>query len=451
MADKSAAESASMPIAAPEPEKDMEMEEKTRPISSHSSSDDDTKPKKTYKNGSWYNPLTWNPPPPPKERPISNEFSTNIISQSIFWWANGLLAVGYKRPLELQDLPRIAPERHNRPITERLEAEFQRRVEKGEKHPLMYALNWTFFAEFWFGGACQLLAIVLMTLSPLMLKYIIQYSSDAYYGDKTNSGQGVGLAVGVIVMQLTGAMSINQWAYRSLVVGGIARGSLISLIYAKSQVISARARAGGSGVTKASEEKVVDEKKKPKKKTKKLSKEEEAKKKDDEEEGWSNGRVSNLMSTDTSRINQAVEWSQLLVTTPIQVIIALIQLVINLGPSALPGFGLLLIMGPGMYFITRSLARRRGKTNKITDARISLTQELLGSIRFVKYFAWEKYFLDKLEVLRKKEIYQVQVLLSARSAVTAVAMVSLESRLRSTSQLIRCHRHFLSGQLSCRF
>ena len=43
----------------------------------------------------------------------------------------------------------------------------------------------------------------------------------------------------------------------------------------------------------------------------------------------------------------------------------------------------------------------------------------------MKYFAWEKYFLDKLEVLRKKEIYQVQVLLSARSAVTAVAMVSL--------------------------
>ena len=202
-----------------------------------------------------------------------------------------------------------------------------------------------------------------------------------------------------------------------------ARGSLISLIYAKSQVISARARAGGSGVTKASEEKEGDGERK--KKTKKLSKEEEAKKKDDEEEGWSNGRVSNLMSTDTSRINQAVEWSQLLVTTPIQVIIALIQLVINLGPSALPGFGLLLIMGPGMYFITRSLARRRGKTNKITDARISLTQELLGSIRFVKYFAWEKYFLDKLEVLRKKEIYQVQVLLSARSAVTAVAMVSL--------------------------
>jgi len=116
---------------------------------------------------------------------------------------------------------------------------------------------------------------------------------------------------------------------------------------------------------------------------------------------------------------------QFVLTTPIQIIIALIQLVINLGVSALPGFALLMICGPGLYFITRELAKRRSRTNKITDARVSLTQELLSSIRFVKYFAWEKYFLDKLALLRKKEIRQVQVLLGARSAVTAVAMVSI--------------------------
>jgi ATP-binding cassette subfamily C (CFTR/MRP) protein 1 len=424
MADKSATIEGGMPVAPPEPEKDIELEEKTRPVRSNSdsadsdnknSSDAKTKSKSKKSHTPWYNPLRWNPPPPPKERAVSREFKANVFSQFIFWWANDLLYVGYKRPLELQDLPRLAPERHNKPISERLDKEFRRRVAKGDKHPLLFALNTTFFNEFWFGGACQLLAIVLMTLSPLILKYIIQYSSDAYYGDHSNSGRGIGLAVGVIAMQLTGALAINQWAYRSLIVGGMARGSLISLIYAKSQVISARAKAGGSGMKKSEEEVEVDEK------GKKTKKGEEAKS-GDEEEGWSNGRVSNLMSTDTSRINQAVEWSQLMVTTPIQIIIALIQLVINLGPAALPGFGLLMICGPGMYFITRSLAKRRGKTNKITDARISLTQELLSSIRFVKYFAWEKYFLDKLEVLRKKEIYQVQVLLGARSAITAVAM-----------------------------
>ena len=241
-------------------------------------------------------------------------------------------------------------------------------------------------------------------------------AGEAYYGNRTNSGRGIGLAIGIIALNLLGAMCINQWAYRSLVVGGMARGSLISIIYAKSQVISARAKAGGKGAASAKDE--LDEKSGESKKADRK----------ETEEGWSNGRVSNLMSTDTARINQACEWSQFVLTTPIQIIIALIQLVINLGASALPGFGLLMIMGPGLYYITRELARRRGKTNKITDARVSLTQELLSSIRFVKYFAWEQYFLDKLAVLRKKEIRQVQVLLGARSAVTAVAMVRFLSR-----------------------
>jgi len=248
-----------------------------------------------------------------------------------------------------------------------------------------------------------------------MIKYIILYASDAYYGDTTNTGRGVGLVVGVCLMQLVGAITINQWSYRSLIVGGMARGSLISLIYAKSQVISARAKSGHDAGRDTSEEIPSDEKSKSKK---------EKKSSDKSEEGWSDGRVSNLMSTDTSRINQAVEWSQLLLTTPIQLVIALVQLIINLGYSALPGFGLLAIMGPGLYYVTRSLAKRRVKTNKITDARIGLTQELLSSIRFVKYFAWEKYFLDKLEAYRKNEISQVQILLGTRSAITAVAMVS---------------------------
>jgi len=409
-----------VPFTPPELEKDAGLEKQTLPTATSDEHADveHEKESEAKRRHAWFqNPLKRNPPPLPKERPVNREWDANLLSQVTFWWANNLLAVGYKRPLELQDLPLLSERRRNKDIAERVEADFRRRVARGDKHPLLFALNRTFFKEFWFGGFCQLIAIILLTLSPLMLKYIIQYSSDAYYGDHTNTGRGVGLAIGVIVMQLTGALSINQWAYRSLIVGGMTRGSLISMIYAKSQVISARARAGGSGTKQPNEgsSDTEDQNEKANKTS------------DTSDEGWSNGRVSNLMSTDTSRINQAVEWSQLLVTTPVQLAIALVQLVINLGASALPGFGLLLVMGPGLYFLTRSLARRRVKTNKITDARISLTQELLSSIRFVKYFAWEKYFLDKLEVLRKKEIAQVQILLGVRSAITSISVVRLLS------------------------
>lgn len=426
MADKSAigAQAPGAPMDPPADEKDIEMQEqpKARPASPRESDVDDDSEDSENKHQHWYsNPLKRNPPPLPKERPISREWTDNLFSQAIFWWANGLLRVGYKRPLDLQDLPRLTKERHNKGIAERLDAEFRKRAARGDKHPLLFALNATFFNEFWFGGFMQLIAIVALTLSPLLLKYIIRYAGDAYYGNHSNNGKGIGLAIGVIAVNMLGAICINQWAYRSLVVGGMARGSLISIIYSKSQVISARAKAGGKGAALVKEE--LDEK------SGKSTKAD----KGETEEGWSNGRVSNLMSTDTARINQACEWSQFVLTTPIQVIIALIQLVINLGVSALPGFALLMICGPGLYYVTRELAKRRTRTNKITDARVSLTQELLSSIRFVKYFAWEQYFLDKLAILRKKEIRQVQVLLGARSAVTAVAMVSASRQLSEFS------------------
>lgn len=419
MADKSAAAEFDISMEPPEPEKDIGIDEKTRPIAGRDVKSEQ-KSKSRPRNTWWQNPLKRNPPDPPKERSVSREWDANLLSQLTFWWANGILAVGYKRPLELQDLPRLSPRRHNKGIAERLDAEFKKRVANGSKHPLLFALNRVFLFEFWFGGICLLFAVLLMTLSPLMLKYIIEYSADAYYGDTTNSARGVGLVIGVIIMQVCGALSINQWSYRSLIVGGMTRGSLISLIYAKSQVISARAKSGKSANKEEPDEDVSD--------TRATGKKGKKGKAEDESDGWSNGRVSNLMSTDTSRINQAVEWSQLLVTTPFQIAVALVQLVVNLGPSALPGFGLLAIMGPGLYYVTRALARRRVKTNKITDARISLTQELLSSIRFVKYFAWEKYFLDKLEVHRKNEIKQVQILLGARSAIT-----------------VGCHSRFLGG------
>lgn len=189
------------------------------------------------------------------------------------------------------------------------------------------------------------------------------------------------------------------------------------MIYAKSQVISARARAGGN--------KKPVESKQPVQKSSgwkfwQKEKKEPAPIKD--QDGWSNGRVSNLMSTDTYRIDQAATWAHILWITPVQIAIALVQLIVNIGPSALAGFALLAIMTPLITFTTRLLAKRRGAANKITDKRISLTQELFQSIRFVKYFAWEESFLEDLDNLRTAEIKQVRVLLGARSVITAIAM-----------------------------
>ncbi|KAL2869784.1 P-loop containing nucleoside triphosphate hydrolase protein [Aspergillus lucknowensis] len=54
--------------------------------------------------------------------------------------------------------------------------------------------------------------------------------------------------------------------------------------------------------------------------------------------------------------------------------------------------------------------------------RVSLTQEILQGVRFVKCFAWERAFQDRLNEIRAQEIRSVQVLLMMRSAIGAVSM-----------------------------
>jgi ABC-type multidrug transport system fused ATPase/permease subunit len=109
-------------------------------------------------------------------------------------------------------------------------------------------------------------------------------------------------------------------------------------------------------------------------------------------------------------------------TSPILCLLTLALLLVNITYSALAGYGLLVV---GMPFLTkaiRSLFHRRRAINQITDQRVSLTQEILQSVRFVKYFGWEKAFLERLGDFRNKEIHAIQILLAIRNALNAVSM-----------------------------
>ncbi len=128
---------------------------------------------------------------------------------------------------------------------------FNRRVEAGDKYPLLWAMHETFFWEFWIGGACHLVSAILQVISPFMLRFLIQFATDAYVANLRNLppphiGAGLGLVFGVTVMQILQSLGVNHFIYRGMVVGGMARASLISIIYEKSMVISGRAKAGGA-------------------------------------------------------------------------------------------------------------------------------------------------------------------------------------------------------------
>jgi ABC-type multidrug transport system fused ATPase/permease subunit len=320
-------------------------------------------------------------------------------------------------------------------MTAKLQASFKKRVARGDKYPLLWALHETFMIEFWIGGTCQFFSNIFQVISPFTLRYLIQFAENAYIAQREGTpapdiGKGIGLVFGITFMQMCQSLGTNQFIYRGMMVGGQSRAVLISLIFDKAMKISGRAKAGGREIKEGPDtEKEHDEHVKDEKQAKKDSKKRGSKVAQNagkgvsgDGTGWANGRIVNLMSVDTYRVDQASGLFHMIWTAPIACIITLVLLLINLSYSALAGFALLVIGLPVLTKAVKVLFARRKVINKITDQRVSLTQEILQAVRFVKFFGWESAFLARLGEIRNREVRSIQILLAIRNAINAVSM-----------------------------
>lgn len=383
----------------------------------------------------WYrqpNPLRWGKIPEiPAEKIVSKEYKAGFLSRATFQWMAPAMVTGYKRPLDANDIWKVNPKRAAEPLADKLQESFVRRWKRGDKHPLIFAMHETFFKEFWLGGFYQFWGNLLLVFAPFTLRYLIQFATDAYVAQMSGRdgpplGKGFGLVVGITLMQVFQSFCVNHFIYNGMMVGGQARAVMISLIFEKAMRISGRAKAGGASIDLDSKEVVDEKKKKPGRTWNGMKKKEEVNANQvgvsGDGTGWGNGRVVNIMSVDTYRIDIASAMFHILWTAPIGLVVTLILLIINIKESALAGFALVVVGIPALSVAVKSLLVRRKAINKITDQRVSLTQEILQAVRFVKYFGWEMAFLNRLGAIRKKEIHAIQILLAIRNAINAVSM-----------------------------
>lgn len=342
--------------------------------------------------------------------------------------------------MELNDIWLVNPERNVEALSRTLKDSFKRRSTRGDKYPLLWAIHETFRTEFWVGGLCSLLSSIFIVISPFTLRYLISFATQAYFAQDSGSkapliGHGIGLVIGISLMQTIQSLANNHFIYRGQMVGGQARGVLITTIFEKAMKISGRAKAGGKSIEDAVA--LTDSNKKSNTAAnngifqRMFQKLFEPKQKPLPEStagvagdgaGWGNGRVVNLMSMDTYRVDQASGMFHLMWASPIMVLLTLVLLLINLSYSALAGFSILVVGTPILYNTIKKLFKRRRAINHITDQRVSLTQEILQAVRFVKFFGWESSFLERIGDIRKREVRAIQILLAMRNGINAVSM-----------------------------
>ncbi|KAJ7742770.1 hypothetical protein B0H16DRAFT_1423196 [Mycena metata] len=138
-------------------------------------------------------------------------------------------------------------------------------------------------------------------------------------------------------------------------------------------------------------------------------------------------KIINLMSTDAETLSYIASTMYFLYAAPFNILIGSIFLYQILGWSAFAGFGVLLVGWPlNSYMTSWSFSMSKGHS-KARDKRTTIVAELISSIKFVKFFAWENRWIERAMAAREEEMKwmakSVRKLTSLR--VWSVAPISL--------------------------
>ncbi|EEB97732.1 hypothetical protein MPER_02886, partial [Moniliophthora perniciosa FA553] len=231
-------------------------------------------------------------PPPPKasidDSDIIPEVSANLFSLITFEWITHLLRLGYQRPLEASDLYKLQDDRAAAYIGDQILESWERRSKvadewnqrlangeispgvwrrvwwtlrrakdgekewrekSGRKQPsLVMAMNDSVKWWFWSGGVLKVIADTAQVTSPLIVKAIVNFASSSYIGHLSGQavppiGRGIGLAFGLLLLNVVSSLCMNHFFYRAASAGVLLRGGLIHAIYKRSLKLTSKARS----------------------------------------------------------------------------------------------------------------------------------------------------------------------------------------------------------------
>uniref|UniRef100_A0A3Q2W9P5 ABC-type glutathione-S-conjugate transporter n=1 Tax=Haplochromis burtoni TaxID=8153 RepID=A0A3Q2W9P5_HAPBU len=205
----------------------------------------------------------------------------------------------------------------------------------------------------------KLVQDVLTFVSPQLLKLMISFTQDK----SRYAWEGYLYAVLLMVVALLQSLTLQQYFQRCFVLGMRVRTALMAAVYKKALVVSNDTR----------KESTV-------------------------------GEMVNLMSADAQRFNDVTTFIHLLWSCPLQIIISIVFLWLELGPSVLAGLGVMVLMVPINGFLATKARKLQVENMKFKDERMKIMNELLNGVKILKLYAWEPSFQKQVEDIRGEEL-----------------------------------------------
>ncbi|KAJ7057949.1 hypothetical protein C8F01DRAFT_1210797 [Mycena amicta] len=320
---------------------------------------------------------------------VSPEDYTSLWRWVTFTWVYPLVKRGRDTTLSENDVWGLSPNISSRPIFIKFSALRQN----------------TLFRRIWAANSFDIIMDFLLTLcsvvfnyaGPFFLKRILD-AVDTENETEKDKGQAYIYAILMFICSVAKAQADVQHLWLGRRAATRIRSELMASIYDK-----ALKRLDFSGVIDKEKAQAAADKKaaqasppsaslsKADKKIKDKADKKKAEKADDPKPGADTGKIVNLMAGDANRIGM-------------QIIIGSIFLYQLLGFSAFAGFVVLFLGWPLNSYLTKRSIRIQKGVLKARDERMSVLTELIGAIKFVKFFAWEERWIDRALTARGNEL-----------------------------------------------
>ncbi|KAI5087921.1 canalicular multispecific organic anion transporter 1 [Silurus meridionalis] len=205
----------------------------------------------------------------------------------------------------------------------------------------------------------KLLQDLFSFVSPQLLKVMISFTQDK----SIHTWWGYVYAVLLLIVAILQSLFLQQYFQRCFALGMKVRTAIMAVVYKKALVMSNNAR----------KESTV-------------------------------GETVNLMSADAQRFNDVTNFVHLLWSCPLQIILSIAFLWIELGPSVLAGLLVMLLMVPVNGLLATKSKTYQMKNMKFKDKRMKMMTEILNGIKILKLYAWEPSFQTQVNDIREKEL-----------------------------------------------
>ncbi|KAM0896533.1 hypothetical protein ACQ4PT_023120 [Festuca glaucescens] len=285
----------------------------------------------------------------------------SVLDLVTFSWMSPLFAIGYKKPLDNNDVPDI----DGRDYADLLSDSLKRIVVDVECRHGISSLS-IYRAMFLFirrkatmNAIFAILCACASYVGPSLINELVKFlGGKRVYGLE----KGYLLAVAFLSAKVVETVAKRQWIFGARRLGMRLRAALVSHVYQKGLRLSCSAR-----------------------------------------QKHTSGEIINYMSVDIQRISDVIWYINYIWMLPIQLSLAVYVLHQNLGAGAWAGLAATLAIMACNIPLTRLQKRLQSKIMTAKDNRMKATMEVLRSMKILKLQAWDTEYLQKLEALRRDE------------------------------------------------